>query len=51
MDDLTKPAFMQPPASSEKKRADYKSAIETPDELDMLVTSKNHDLKSAVASP
>ncbi len=48
VDDLTKPAFMQPPASSEKKRADYKTAIETPDELDMLVTSKNHDLKSAV---
>lgn len=48
VDDITKPAFMQPPASSEKKRVDYKSAIETPDELDMLVTSKNHDLKSAV---
>ena len=50
VDDITKPAFMQPPASSEKKMADYKSAIETPDELDMLVTSKAHDLKPSVAA-
>ena len=49
VDDITKPAFMQPPASSEDKRAEYKSSVETPDELDMLVTSKNHDVKSAVA--
>ena len=47
--DITKPAFMQPPASSEDKLVDYKSSVETPDELDMLVTSKNHDVKSAVA--
>ncbi len=49
VDDITKPAFMQPPASSEGKLVDYKSRVETPDELDMLVTSKNHDVKSAVA--
>ena len=49
VDDITKPAFMQPPASSEDKTAEYKSSVETPDELDMLVTSKNHDVKSAVA--
>ena len=49
VDDITKPAFMQPPASSEDRRADYKSAVATPDELDMLVTSKNHDLKAAVS--
>ena len=49
VEDITKPAFMQPPASSEDKLADYKSSVETPDELDMLVTSKNHDVKSAVA--
>ena len=48
--DITKPAFMQPPASSEKKMVDYKSAIETPDDLDMLVTSKAHDLKPSVAA-
>ena len=50
VDDITKPAFMQPPASSEDKVSEYKSSIETPDELDMLVTAKNHDVKSAVAS-
>ena len=50
VDDITKPAFMQPPASSTERAADYKSTVETPDELDMLVTSKNHDVKSAVAA-
>ena len=50
VDDITKPAFMQPAASSEDKRADYKSVVATPDELDMLITSKNHDLKASVAS-
>ena len=49
VDDITKPAFMQPPASSPDKKAEYKSSVETPDELDMLVTSKNHDVKSSVA--
>lgn len=50
VDAMTKPAFMQPPASSEDRIADYKSTVTTPDELDMLVTSKNHDLKASVAS-
>ncbi len=50
VDDITKPAFMQPPARSEDKLAEYKSRVATPDELDMLVTSKNHDLKAAVAA-
>ncbi len=50
VDDITKPAFMQPPASSKDRQSDYKNRVETPDELDMLVTSKNHDLKSSVAS-
>ena len=50
IDDITKPAFMQPPASSADKRADYEKSVEFPDEMDMLVTPRNHDLKSAVAS-
>ena len=50
VDDITKPAFMQPPAKSAGKLAEYKSTVATPDELDLLVTSKNHDLKSAVIS-
>lgn len=49
VEDITKPAFMQPPASSADKLDDYKKTVETPDELDMLVTTKNHDLKSSVA--
>ena len=49
VDDITKPAFIQPPSTSREREQDYKSAVATPDELDMLVTSKNHDLKSSVA--
>jgi len=49
VDDITEPAFMQPPASSVERAADFKNTVETPDELDMLVTSKNHDVKSSVA--
>ena len=49
VDDITQPAFMQPPASSQEREKDFKNAVATPDELDMLVTSKNHDLKSEVA--
>lgn len=48
VDDITVPAFMQPPVSAPGKLAEFKSTVETPDELDMLVTSKNHDLKAAV---
>ena len=47
--DITQPAFMQPPARSPERAEDYKSRVETPDQLDMLVTSKNHDLKAEVA--
>ena len=46
--DITKPAFMQPPARSKERGKDYKSAVATPDELDIISTSKNHDLKSGV---
>ena len=49
VDDITTPAFMQPPASPAGKLADYKSKVATPDELDPLVTSDSHDLKSSVA--
>ena len=50
VEDITKPAWMQPPASSAAKLAEYKNTVATPDELDLLVTAKNHDLKSAVAA-
>ena len=50
VEDMTRPAFMQPPARSEDRREDYEPAFMTPDGLDMLVLSKNHDIKSAVAA-
>ena len=50
VDDITRPALLQPPASSAKRATEYKHAIGTPDELDMLRTAKNHDLKSSVAT-
>ena len=50
VDDITRPAFMQAPASSSDKLQEYKSTIGTPDGLDILVTSKNHDVKSSIAS-
>ena len=43
--DLTKPAFMQPPARIE----DYREAVDTPDELDLLVTARNHSIKRKIA--
>ncbi|UHC14291.1 type I-E CRISPR-associated protein Cse1/CasA [Methylobacterium currus] len=41
-----RPALLQPPIPGGLK--DLKSVVPTPDALDMLVTSKNHDLKSEV---
>ncbi len=40
------PAFLQPPVP-EGQLDTWKGVARTPDELDMLVTSKNHDLKAA----
>ena len=48
VNDITVPAFMQSPTSTKDRERDYKNSVATPDELDMLVTSKNHDLKSSV---
>ena len=47
MDDPTKPAFMQCP--SPNGLDDYRGRVSTPDDLDVLVTSKNHDVKRAIA--
>lgn len=46
--DLSKPAFLQPPVP-EGNLAALKNTIPTPDALDVLITAKNFDLKSAVA--
>lgn len=46
VNDVSKPAFMQPPVpEGSLEKARYVSDIRTPDDLDMLVTSKNHDIK------
>jgi len=45
VDDWSKPALLQPPLVADTNRADYKSRLPTPDALDMLVTSRNHDVK------
>lgn len=51
VDDPTKPAFMQSPTpSSELFARDYKPDALTPDALDVLVTSKNHDVKKSRAA-
>ena len=48
VDDITQPAFMQPPASSAERGQDFKNTVSTPDHLDIISTSKNHDIKSGV---
>ena len=50
VDDIMKPAFMQPPAHLKNQERDYKNTVETPDDLDVILMSKNHDLKSGVAT-
>ena len=42
-DDYTRPAFMQAPLAGEKRKPS--SIMDTPDQLDLLLTVKNHDLK------
>ena len=46
--DERKPAFLQPPMPGSASKPNWQK-VETPDALDMLITARNHDLKSAVA--
>ena len=48
VEDPSRPAFMQCPAPG--SLLEYKKSVETPDDLDVLVTSKNHDLKSTIGT-
>ncbi|APH54992.1 Hypothetical protein GbCGDNIH9_1693 [Granulibacter bethesdensis] len=48
VEDLSKPAFLQPPVP-EGKREVLKNTVYTPDALDILITAKNFDLKAEVA--
>ena len=45
VEDREQPAFMQPPDPGNLKW----SAVTTPDELDLLITSRNHDVKRSMA--
>ena len=47
--DMTKPAFMQPPVHIDEQAVKYDRSFATPDRLDILQTSGNHDVKKAVA--
>jgi len=46
VEDTSKPAFMQPPVP---EGMNLSNSVPTPDALDLLITSRNHDLKQAVA--
>ena len=46
-EDWARPALLQPPLVVPANRADYRTLVGTPDALDMLVTSRNHDVKTA----
>lgn len=49
VEDPEQPAFLQPPVPEDLKWSSEETWYKTPDELDLLITSKNHDLKQAVA--
>lgn len=46
VEDITSPAFMQPRASSKDKEKEFNKEVLTPDELDIIGTSRNHDVKT-----
>lgn len=47
VEDLAQPAFMQCPMGDTLHQ--YRRRVATPDDLDLLVTSRNHDVKQTVA--
>ena len=48
VNDPARPAFMQSP--SPQGIDDYRRCVVTPDDLDILVTAKNHDVKQTIAT-
>lgn len=47
VDDVSQPAFLQSPVPEESlDDAGYKADVPTPDQLDVLITSKSHDVKA-----
>lgn len=45
--DITKPAFLQPPATTPAKAKEFSKTLETPDEMDLPVGSKHHDIRES----
>ena len=45
--DVTKVAFLQPPATTPSKAREYSKTLETPDEMDLPVGSKHHDIRES----
>lgn len=48
VDDPARPAFLQCPSPA--GLGEYRGRVSTPDDLDILVTSKNHDMKRSIAA-
>jgi CRISPR system Cascade subunit CasA len=46
VEDWSKPAFLQPPSRPGTEK-EYRGALAEPDQIDLLVTAKNHDVKAA----
>ena len=46
VEDLAKPAFLQPPVPEGTWKV-FKKTLHTPDDLDMLISARNHGLKSS----
>ena len=46
--DITRPAFMQPPATTPDRASQYRKRLDSPDVLDLTVGSKRHDVKDGV---
>lgn len=51
IEDVTQPAFLQHPLRDAAEMEEFKPKAHAPDELDILVTSKDHDVKMARARP
>ena len=47
VDDSKQPAFMQPPVRTDEMAKEFSPKADTPDDLDVLQTAKNHDVKTA----
>ena len=45
VEDMALPAFMQPPLTDDATPGDYNKTVVSPDEIDILVMSKNHEVK------